>query len=128
MSSAIELHDRAEVLFAKDASVLGGDREAFEEGLALLRQAEAAAIELVADWTPAAAVPDGWSLADWSRIFEVATGADSVATIGRMYEEEPGAALVCCWPGCRFRRHDPEAMWRHVHASRAHLKDSAHRP
>lgn len=57
----------------------------------------------------------------WSRLAEVLTGYDSIATVEHLYEDvkRPGV-YVCVFPGCSLRRRSAEAMWRHVHGSRKH--------
>lgn len=64
-------------------------------------------------------------LRDLSVRLEDATGHDSIPTVEAKYlrEPEPDGAILCAFSraatmgqhDCRFRRHDPEAMWRHVH-------------
>lgn len=54
---------------------------------------------------------------DWealSLLLEQATGADSIPTIQSHYATDTGS-FRCVWPGCKFTRHDPYDMWRHVH-------------
>lgn len=54
---------------------------------------------------------------DWealSLLLEQATGYDSIPTIDIHYFKDSGVG-ECVWPGCRFRRRDALALWRHVH-------------
>jgi hypothetical protein len=55
---------------------------------------------------------------EWlSLAWENVTGYDSIPTIERVYNRSSSGAYVCIWPGCRFTRHDPEVLWRHVHSA-----------
>ena len=59
---------------------------------------------------------------DWDRIndrsvrIEYTEGWDSLHTMATNYpmDDDTGATL-CPFPRCGFRRHDPRAMFRHVH-------------
>jgi hypothetical protein len=57
-----------------------------------------------------------------SLAWEAATGYDSIPTIERIYDRAQSGAIECAYPDCDFRRHDAEAMWRHVHTG--HGNDS----
>lgn len=61
--------------------------------------------------------------AEWTSLaWEASTGADSIATIERVYDRHADSgAYRCCWPECSFSRRDPEVLWRHVHS--AHGRD-----
>lgn len=53
------------------------------------------------------------------------TGADSIPPIERVYPQAASGAYLCVWPGCKFARRDPAAMWRHVHGpSHAEARDA----
>lgn len=52
-----------------------------------------------------------------SLAWEKATGADSIATIQRVYHRRKSGAIECIYPGCEFARKDPEKVWRHVHGA-----------
>lgn len=104
------------------------DKAGFEQALleCAALQEEAERLVLEHRWTHGRPIPDGWTARDWSRVVEVADGSDSISTIERGPRTddgtafEPSGAFVCCWPGCKFARHDPEALWRHIHNRRAH--------
>ena len=51
---------------------------------------------------------------------EARTGADSIATIERVYDRSESGAYRCVFPGCRFIRRDPVNMWYHLHFGQAH--------
>jgi hypothetical protein len=63
---------------------------------------------------------EGPDVRERSLRLERETGADSIATIERVYERRPSGAIECVWPRCEYARHDPVALWRHVHDLRAH--------
>jgi hypothetical protein len=52
-----------------------------------------------------------------SLAWEAATGADSIATIERVYDRTSAGAWVCIYPDCSLARHDAAALWRHVHSA-----------
>ena len=62
-------------------------------------------------------IPD---LRELSRQLEEQTGADSIATVERIYLDGDGKRYECVYPDCGFVRYDPVAMWKHVHFSRKH--------
>jgi len=51
---------------------------------------------------------------------EKETGADSIATIERVYDRRDNGVIECIWPGCKFARKDPVAVWQHVHNVKVH--------
>lgn len=52
-----------------------------------------------------------------SLAWEMRTGADSIPTIERVYDQTPSGAYVCIWPGCSFARRNAAALWHHVHSA-----------
>jgi hypothetical protein len=62
----------------------------------------------------------GEALRRWSLAWERETGADSIATIERLYERTPSGGITCVYPGRVYTRRDPEEMWLHVHFSPKH--------
>lgn len=50
---------------------------------------------------------------EWER----QTGADSIPTIERVYEQNTRGAYRCVWLKCNYTDHDAAVMWRHVHTA-----------
>jgi hypothetical protein len=62
-------------------------------------------------------IEDRWrAIGLLSQSLEESDGWDSLHTMETNYptDDETGATL-CVFPGCQFRRHEPRAMFVHVH-------------
>jgi 8-oxo-dGTP pyrophosphatase MutT (NUDIX family) len=58
---------------------------------------------------------DEWDLEWLSLELEEETGFDSIPTIERVYDRSDRGSIFCPYPGCRYSRRDPVAIWWHVH-------------